>query len=368
MRKPARRAAGAGVVVALASAGCGGGGGHSGVPVFDEPERVDPDVAAAIDAAVAAARENPEDADAFGRLGRIYHANEFYELAARSYEIAARLDATGPAWPYYLAVLHAERGRIGDALGRLRVVTGLDPGYAPAWARLGDALLAAGEHDAAADAYRRYLDHVPGSPWGLVGLAKIAKRSGRLDDSTAHLEQALAAEPRHKQAAYLLATVYRELGREADAARQLRRFQALRTSIAPPDPLMERMEAEATGAFGLMRQANAMLQAGRLDEAESLYWEILTRRPEEYTALVNLAQVHMRQSRFDEARALWQRAVDVRPSEPHGRYGLALSLIATSNHDAAIVQLSEVVRLDPDHGEARRRLRQLSADGGDAPR
>jgi tetratricopeptide (TPR) repeat protein len=360
------RLAVAALVCTFAAAGCGESAGD--VPVFDAPERIDPEVAAAIDASVAAARQQPGDGAALGRLGRIYHANEFDELATRCYQAAARLDATSPEWPYYLGVLHAERGRADDAAARFREVTALDAGYAPAWARLGDALLAAGELDAAGNAYRRYLEQLPGGPWGLVGLAKIARRSGRFEDAGAHLEQALDAEPRHKPATYLLATVYRELGREDDAARQLQRFRELGISIAPPDPLIERMEREATGAFGLMRRANAMLSTGRLDEAEGLYWEIVTRRPDEYTAVVNLAQTYMRLRRFDEARALWQRAVELRPQEPHGHYGLAQSFLQTSRRDAAMAELIEVLRLDPGHAEASRRLRQLSGGAADAPR
>jgi len=348
----------------LVAGGCDAPRPAPAVPVFQEPEPMDPDVARAIDDAVAAARANPASAGAFGRLGRIYHANEFYDLGARCYAIAARLDPATPDWPYYLGVLAAERGRGDEAEARFREVTRLTPGYAPAWARLGDLLLVRGEREEASAAFDRYLALEPGGPWGLVGLGKIARHSGRLDEAAELLERALDVEPEHRQAAYLLGVTYRDLGRPQDADALFARFAETHTSFAPPDPWIERMEQEATGAFGLMRKANALLRAGRHEEAEALYWEILSRRPDEYTAVVNLGQVCLVQRRFDQARALWERAVELRPVEPHGHYGLALTLLATSRFQAAETELNEVLRLDPAHAGARQQLRKLHDEHG----
>lgn len=359
-----RRFLGAGLALGiLAGGGCDAVRPAPDVPVFEEPEPMDPDVARAIDDAVAAARTNPRSAETFGRLGRIYHANEFYDLGARCYAIAARLDPATPDWPYYLGVLAAERGRSDEAEVHFREVARLSPGYAPVWARLGDLLLIRGERDEASTAFGRYLALEPGGSWGLVGLGKIARHSRRFDDAAQLLERALDAEPDHRQAAYLLATTYRDLERPREADELFARFAETPTSLAPPDPLIERMEQEATGTFGLMRRANALLRAGRHEEAEELYWEILSRRPDEYTAIVNLAQACLMQRRFDQARALWERAVELRPVEPHGHYGLALSLAATSRFEAARTELNAVLRLDPDHAGARQQLRKLRDEG-----
>jgi tetratricopeptide (TPR) repeat protein len=325
---------------------------------------MDPDVARTIDDAVAAARANPRSAEAFGRLGRIYHANEFYDLGAQCYAIAAGLDPATPDWPYYLGVLAAERGRSDEAEARFREVIRLTPDDAPTWARLGDLHLVRGEREEAAAAYGRYLALEPGGPWGLVGLGKIARHSGRFEEAAELLERALDAEPEHRQAAYLLAVTYRDLGRPQDADELFARFAETHTSFAAPDPLMEIVEQEATGTFGLMRKANALLQAGRHEEAEALYWEILSRRPDEYTAIVNLAQACLMQRRFDQALALWERAVELRPVEPHGHYGLALSLMATSRFAAAESELNEVLRLDADHAGARQQLQKLHDERG----
>lgn len=348
----------------LVAGGCDAARPAPAVPVFEEPEPMDPDVARAIDDAVAEARANPRSAEAFGRLGRIYQANEFYDLGAQCYAIAARLEPATADWPYYLGVLAAERGRSDEAEAYFREVTRLTPGYAPAWARLGDLLLIRGERDEASAAFDRYLALEPGGPWGLVGLGKIARHRGRFDEAAELLERALDAEPRHRQAVYLLAVTYRDLERPRDADEQFARFAEMRTPFAPGDPLIERMEQEATGAFGLMRKANALLRAGRHEEAEALYWEILSRRPDEYTAVVNVAQACLMQRRFDQARALWERAVELRPVEPHGHYGLALSLVATSRFEAARTELNEVLRLDPDHAGARQQLRKLQDEHG----
>jgi tetratricopeptide (TPR) repeat protein len=354
-------ALGAAAVVTLR---CGAPGGTVEIPLLDDPAKVDPLVVSRIDEAVGMVRESPRDGGAWGRLGRLYHANEFYELASRCYENAERLDTTTVDWPYYLGVLASDRGKTEDAVSRFRVVVRLQPGYAPAWVRLGDALLARGETDAAIDAYRRHDEIAPDQPWGRVGQGRASQRAGRLEEAARHLEEAHAMEPRDPETCYLLAAVYRSLGRSGESERLLQRFSELGHAVTPPDPLLARMEREASGVYGMMREANALMKANRLERAEELYWKILAERPDEYTALVNLAELCLRRKRPAEARALWDRAVEVEPEVVHGRFGLARSLLAISKFDAAEVELREVLRLDPDHAEARDYLTRLQRRPG----
>ena len=53
---------------------------------------VHPDVAAAIQRATDAVRRRPRSGDAWGQLGMILHAHEYYAEAATCYQLASRLD------------------------------------------------------------------------------------------------------------------------------------------------------------------------------------------------------------------------------------------------------------------------------------
>lgn len=63
---------------------------------------------------------------------------------------------------YGLGAEYLKLARPGDAAAQLRRATELDPGYSAAWKLLGRALAEAGEHGAAAEAWRRGIETATG--------------------------------------------------------------------------------------------------------------------------------------------------------------------------------------------------------------
>ena len=56
-----------------------------------------------------------ELADAYGSLGRVYHAYEFLDSAEPAYLNARRLASGNSEWPHLLGVLYQQTGRLDEA-------------------------------------------------------------------------------------------------------------------------------------------------------------------------------------------------------------------------------------------------------------
>lgn len=331
------------------------------IPRIENLEDIDPVVATAIREALDAIEDKPGDGTGYGRLGRLYHGGEHYDLAVECYEIAHRLDPERADWAYYLGRLEADRGKLEDAVGHLGEALRLRPGYLPAQLQRGDVFQRLGELDKAEQAYGEVMRQAPDKASGFIGLGKVRRRQNRFEDAARELEKALAFAPQDREVSYLLGSTYRLLGRDAEAERLLQSFAADQgvSSWALDDPLMDRVYQEAVGLQGLLRRANHLLSNGRLEEAEALYEQVLNRRPDEYAAIINLGNLYGRKGQVDRALTMLERAVGLRPEDPHPRYGVAMAYASKGRFSEALAQLDEVLRLEPGNAQARALAQRL---------
>ena len=326
------------------------------VPTPGTTAALDPDLAAAIEAAAARAESDP---DALGALGRLYHAHEFYELATTCYERAAAHEPTSAAWPYYLGVLAQRGGQHAQAASHFRRVLELEPDDLAARVRLGEALLAASRLDESAAVFEDVSRRHPQAAWGPRGLGLVAEQIGELEVAAAALERAIALEPTDGRANYLAAMVSQRLGRRQEAVEALSRFRASPEARAPADPRMDALRATLVGVQQRMRLAAQQVESGELEAAKETYREVLERDASNFGALVNLANVHGRLGDPAEAEALLQRAIELEPDNPHGHFGLAMAYASRSDLARARDELETVLRLDPEHAGARALLERL---------
>jgi len=97
-------------------------------------------------------------------------------------------------------------------------------------------------------------------------------------------------------------------------------------------------------------------RAGRLDDAEEVYRQVLVRQPGHADALHLLGMIAHARGRGDEAIALIRRAIEAAPlaAEYHNNLGLVLRSLGRINE--AIIAYSETIRLKPDYAEAHKNL------------
>jgi tetratricopeptide (TPR) repeat protein len=323
---------------------------------------LDPRLREALDAAVERA-DRERSAASFGALGRLYNAHHYLEPARRCYEAAQRLDPADAEWPYHLGLLAVERGEVEAAIPLLRRVLELRPDYLPARARLGDLLLAENRLDEAQTAYTAAAGAAPDAPWGELGLGKVELRRGARERALEHLEHAHRLAPQHAETRYVLATVYRDLGRPGPATELLRGLEGGVRPERPPDPLLRRVLEQRCDLQAMITTANALLAEGRPAEAESMYREVLSYDPRHYDAHYDLGVLYGKSGRYQEARTALEAAVAARPESVDAHVTLGIAYSSLGELEAARREARRALELDPRHERAQRLLAGLSGSG-----
>ena len=93
-------------------------------------------------------------------------------------------------------------------------------------------------------------------------------------------------------------------------------------------------------------------EAGRLDEAERLYIEILRLDPDHAGAMHGLGVIAHQIGRNDLAVELITRSIELNPSAPHFFNSLGNALKALGQIDEALIRYQEALALNPEYAEA----------------
>lgn len=359
-----------------------------------------------------AAVDNPSSIAAVGALCIAYHADMFFDLAERCYEVAADLAPDDWRWIYNRAVIQSERGGGEALLVNLRTVVERAPQLGPAWLRLGEAEFKAGRYDEAAAAWQRARDvpaaapdtasprhvtEVPLSAYASLGLARIALVRGEVDAARALLEQVAAVTPDFGSALRLLADSYRRLGRESEAARLVYRAGRLPPFTPYADPVIDDLARESRNSIFLLRLAS---EANLSINAE--WGEYLTRRALEFDpnnpeVVLKLARILRTAERNEEALMLFERYKEMVPGDyqvlahigsclsamgrlgeaesyfrqalkglddPVTHYNMGLLLARTNRLDDAVEEYEKALERDPMHSDARSNLAAALARQG----
>ncbi|MBS4773568.1 MAG: tetratricopeptide repeat protein [Proteobacteria bacterium] len=102
----------------------------------------------------------------------------------------------------------------------------------------------------------------------------------------------------------------------------------------------------------LFQNALSLHEAGRLDEAERLYRQILETAPEHPVVLNLLGLVAQNKGLQDEAISLFIRAIGEKPQEVSYRYNLAFSYKLAKRYREALEAFGSVLKLNPNIKEA----------------
>ena len=191
------------------------------------------------------------------------------------------------------------------AVELFREASRLDPGFALAFARLGEALrmqYALSGQDAFLEQAATAIDEATrlGPDLGpvQVALGRLHATRGNFDLATAALEKALAIGPNDGVANQAIAGVYARLGRPDDAETYYRKAIAL----DPDNPTSH-------DAY-----ANFLADQGRLQEALGEWQNVIRLAPDHYAARVNMGSVMSEIGRLPEAITMYQQANEIRPS------------------------------------------------------
>jgi tetratricopeptide (TPR) repeat protein len=255
--------------------------------------------------AEALGRAESTQAEAWARLGRLYHANGYAAAAEQTYRSRLELAPSDAQTAYLAARLLADYGRIADAEPLFQQVVQLAPDYAPARLKLAELFVKSARRAEAEAEFRAVLALDAESPWAQHGLARLAAEEGRWPEARRLLERVTARHPDFFAANSLLVTVYETLGQTEAAERPRRRARLADRFREPPDPWFEALDEACFDAYQLQVRAAA---AGDGERALLLLERALTLEPNSVSVLRQLALVHMRAGRRDAADTAIRRA------------------------------------------------------------
>jgi tetratricopeptide (TPR) repeat protein len=225
--------------------------------------------------------------------------------------------------------------------------------YLPAKLRLGDALLAAGDH-AAARAVLEGIDH----PAALFGF-------GRAVNDPAYYEKALAAFPQFGAAMFALAQHYRRSGRAADAERLTAEYPKYKTT-APPvdDPLMRAVDELNQGPDRLLQIAAGVEAQGQLAAAAQLQLKALELDPKLTQAHVNLISLYGRLGDAAGAEKHYRLAVASNQNAYEAYYNFGVLCYRAGRHSEARAAFENVLAINAGHADAHNNLGAVLQEQG----
>lgn len=299
---------------------------------------------------------------AWGALAQWYEVYRFFDGARLAYDNAHRLEPQEPRWPYHLGRLAVRSGESTRAEEMLRRAFELEPSHLPTAVRLAELLVSQTREDEAEPLFQQSLDQNPACARCRAGLANIALRRGDLDFAAAELERALEDQPNATPLSYQLGIVYRQQGRDSEAAELLGQASSNakeHRQILLGDPWMNEMRGLNQSVAAHQERGTEAFRRGRWVAAEREYRLALADDPNNLKARQNLALALVRQNRIDEAMAEIEAALEADPSSPAAHNTLAMLLTQVGRIEEAETHLLVALQTDPDAKRVHFNLAQL---------
>ena len=299
-----------------------------------------------------------EVAAAYGRLGTLLMAAEYYKSAEPFLVNACAIQPDELRWSYYLAHVYRARNETAPAAHWFERSTRGDPNYQPAWAWLGDMDLDLGRLDDAERSFRQLQALNPRGAAGPFGLGRTALAQGHHAAAIEYLSSALALDEHSAGIRYSLAMAYRAAGDQARAEEYLR-GSGPRGALRLEDPLMQDIDGllHSSQAY----RATAVWTFNRGDRTTSVeYFQkasaLATDEPSlQYEVGVGLFLAGDAPS----AILRFNNALRLSPAFAKAHYGLGIALARQGDTTQALQHLSAAVKASPDYLEAELGLADL---------
>ena len=109
----------------------------------------------------------------------------------------------------------------------------------------------------------------------------------------------------------------------------------------------------------IMQQAKRMLKEGKLEEAKSLFQNILQLQPTDYKAHTNLGAILLKLNKLDEAEASFRKAIEFKPEFEIAYYNLGVTQEKLSRFNEAEISYKKAIEFRADYVEAHNNLSMI---------
>jgi tetratricopeptide (TPR) repeat protein len=303
------------------------------------------------------------DADlgaAYGKLGMLLQAAEYYDAAEPCYRNAQTLVPGEVRWPYFLGHLHMSKGETEKAEVAFKRALELLPDQVAAMIWLGRLYLDEGRTDEADQMFTKALALAPQAVAALAGLGRAALAKRDYARAVQNLERALAIDPQSDSLHSPLAIAYRGLGQLDKAEPHLRQWR--NRDILVPDPLKQELDLLLESSLSYELRGVRALEARDWPTAVATFRKglelsqenTMLRRSLQHklgTALFMTGDVRGARAQFEEVVRL-SPAEGVDESAAKANFSLAVLMMEAGERKAAIEHLSAAVKYQPNYVEA----------------
>ncbi len=300
-------------------------------------------------------------ADAYGEMGRILMASTHFDAAEACYLNAQTLAPEDRRWPYYLGHLYKVKGPLDKSIASFERALRLHRDVATlVW--LGEAHLARGRADAAKPLFEEAIALEPASAAAHFGAGRAALSEKNFPRAVAHLEEALARDPRATSIQYPLAMAHRGLGNLAKAREHLARQGDVETR--PRDPLMQELDALLQSPEAYNVRGGQEFNAGNWEAAAANFRKGLELAPNDPSLRHRLGTALFQMGDARGAMEQFERALGISPAHARSHFSLGVLLNDGGRHAEAVERFSNALTHEPGYVQARVQLAGALARSG----
>jgi tetratricopeptide (TPR) repeat protein len=305
-------------------------------------------------------------ARAYGEMGSLLLAAEYFEAAEPFYLHAQALQPDDMRWPYYLGHVYMATTQPDKAIDSFRRALRVRPGDVAALVWLGNVYLDQGQADLAEPQFTQALSIQPRTVSALFGLGQAALAKREYRRAADFFEQVLSTDPRASIAHYPLALAYRGLGDTAKAEAHLRQQGSV--EIGPPDPLMQEVRGLLHGAVAEEERGVRAMNGGDFSAAAGHFRNAVALAPDNPSVRHELGTALSLTGDTRGALEQFQETLRRSPRFPQAHYSLGVLLITSGQYREAVTHFSDAVRYEPNYVEARLQLANTLARLGQLER
>ncbi len=299
---------------------------------------------------LASASKNPATtetalAEAYGKLGQLYHAYSLIEPAHDCYLNASILAPKDFRWTYLLAKLDQQKGSFDDAIRGFRIARSLRPDYVAVPVNLGNIFLELNRLDEAKASFSAALELDTNNAAAHYGLGQVALSARSYAEAIRHFEATLAQVPNANRVHYSLAMAYRGLGEMEKVKAHLAQQGSVGVRVA--DPLVDALQNLIEGERLPLARGKVAFEAKRYAEAAEEFRKAVAAKPDSVIARINLGVALSQLGDVQGAAEQFEEAIRIEPGRVNAHYNLAILLAGQNKHDQAIAHLQSALAVDP---------------------
>jgi tetratricopeptide (TPR) repeat protein len=300
--------------------------------------------------------------DAYGSTGQTFHAYSFNAPARECYLNASRLAPKDFRWPYLLAKLDQQDGRIDEAIKNYALAQSLNPNYVAASVNLGIIFLEANRLSESRQHFAAALKVNQDSAAAHYGLGQVALSERNYAEAVRYFERTLALVSAASRVHYSLAMAYRGLGELEKAKAHLRLQGTVGVRVA--DPLLDQLQEIVQGERLHLIRGRSAMEAKRYAEAADEFRKAVAARPESVAGRVNLGAALNALGDARGAMDQFEEVLRIAPENANAHYNLAILFVKQNRHQESILHLQSVIKSNPRDSSARSLLAQAHLRSG----